>query len=114
MKRAVLVFLSMLINMAGIRAQEEITRYVRYSHQGQTAYGILEGETVKVLDGDLFASPRPTGKELQLDEVHLLPPCEPSKVLAVGLNYKSHLGERPSGPQILVRRLDRRGRAWGD
>jgi 2-keto-4-pentenoate hydratase/2-oxohepta-3-ene-1,7-dioic acid hydratase in catechol pathway len=27
--------------------------------------------------------------------VKLLTPCEPSKVIAVGLNYKSHLGERP-------------------
>ncbi len=26
----------------------------------------------------------------------LLVPCQPSKVLAVGLNYKSHLGDRPT------------------
>jgi 2-keto-4-pentenoate hydratase/2-oxohepta-3-ene-1,7-dioic acid hydratase in catechol pathway len=28
--------------------------------------------------------------------VKLLWPCEPTKILAVGLNYKSHLGERPA------------------
>jgi 2-keto-4-pentenoate hydratase/2-oxohepta-3-ene-1,7-dioic acid hydratase in catechol pathway len=28
--------------------------------------------------------------------VKLLYPCEPSKVLAVGLNYKSHIGNRPA------------------
>ena len=36
----------------------------------------------------------PTGNVLPLGDVRLLAPCEPSKVLAVGRNYKSHLGER--------------------
>lgn len=95
MKRAALVFFTIVLTAAGGLAQEGSTKYVRYSHEGQVAYGILEGEAIKVLDGDLFASPRPTGGALQLADVRLLPPCEPSKVIAVGLNYKSHLGERP-------------------
>jgi 2-keto-4-pentenoate hydratase/2-oxohepta-3-ene-1,7-dioic acid hydratase in catechol pathway len=73
----------------------QVTRYVRYSHEGRTAYGILDGETIRELEGDLFASPRPTGRTLRLPEVRLLAPCEPSKVIAVGLNYRSHLGDRP-------------------
>jgi 2-keto-4-pentenoate hydratase/2-oxohepta-3-ene-1,7-dioic acid hydratase in catechol pathway len=96
MKRAVLVFFTILLTVAGGLAQEGITKYVRYVHEGQTTYGILEEATVKVLDGDLFASPHPTGETLRLADVSLLPPCEPSKVIAVGLNYKSHLGERPT------------------
>ena len=31
----------------------------------------------------------------KLGELKLLCPCTPSKILAVGLNYKSHLGEPP-------------------
>jgi 2-keto-4-pentenoate hydratase/2-oxohepta-3-ene-1,7-dioic acid hydratase in catechol pathway len=76
-------------------AQEGVTKYVRYAHEGRGSYGILEGETIRELEGDLFSSPRPTGKTVSLSDVRLLPPCEPSKVIAVGLNYKSHLGERP-------------------
>src|SRR2546423_14469732 len=31
----------------------------------------------------------------KLSDVKLLYPCQPGKILAVGLNYKSHLGGRP-------------------
>jgi 2-keto-4-pentenoate hydratase/2-oxohepta-3-ene-1,7-dioic acid hydratase in catechol pathway len=75
--------------------QRPTTAYVRYTHNGTTAYGILEGETIRELKGDLFAKPAPTGRLVKRAEVQLLAPCEPRQVIAVGLNYKSHLGERP-------------------
>ena len=75
-------------------AQTPVTKYVRYTHGGQSAYGILEGETIRELGGSPFAGARPTGKTVKLSEAKLLAPCEPSKVIAVGLNYKSHLGDR--------------------
>ncbi len=79
-------------------ARQAVTKYVRYSMGGGAAtYGILEGDTIRELKGDLFAdplvsSPTPTGRRVKLAEVRLLPPCDPKKVIAVGLNYKSHLG----------------------
>jgi 2-keto-4-pentenoate hydratase/2-oxohepta-3-ene-1,7-dioic acid hydratase in catechol pathway len=57
---------------------------------------MLEGDSVRELKGDLFASPVPTGRRVPLADVTLLPPCDPKKVIAVGLNYKTHLGERPA------------------
>jgi len=77
-------------------AQEPITRYVRYAHDGRTSYGIVEGNYVHELNGDLFETPLRTGRVLTLERVRLLAPCTPSKVIAVGLNYRSHLGERPA------------------
>jgi 2-keto-4-pentenoate hydratase/2-oxohepta-3-ene-1,7-dioic acid hydratase in catechol pathway len=77
-------------------AQTGITRYVRFSYQNAVAYGVLEGETIRELKGALFATPAFTGRKMRLAEVRLLAPCEPSKVIAVGLNYKSHLGDRPA------------------
>ncbi|MBK9980491.1 MAG: fumarylacetoacetate hydrolase family protein [Gemmatimonadetes bacterium] len=71
-------------------------KYIRYASGGSTAYGILDGDTVRELRGDLFASPTTTGKRLRLADVRLLAPVAPSKVIAVGLNYKTHLGERPA------------------
>jgi 2-keto-4-pentenoate hydratase/2-oxohepta-3-ene-1,7-dioic acid hydratase in catechol pathway len=35
---------------------------------------------------------------VNLSDARLLAPCEPSKVIAVGRNYKSHAGERPVKP----------------
>lgn len=58
-------------------------------------YGLLEGETVSELDGDLFKHTL-TGTRRRLSEVRVLAPCTPGKILAVGRNYKSHLGTRPS------------------
>ena len=75
-------------------AQEVITKYVRYDHRGTISYGVLEGGMIRELAGNLFASPRQTGKTVRLENVRLLAPCEPSKVIAVGLNYQSHLGNR--------------------
>ena len=72
-----------------------VTKYVRYTANGVTAYGILAGDTIRELRGDLFANPSPTGRNVKLADVRLLAPCEPGKVIAVGLNYRSHIGTRP-------------------
>jgi len=56
---------------------------------------VLEGDTVRALSGGLFDSPGPAGATYKLSEVKLLAPIEPGKILAVGRNYKSHLGTRP-------------------
>ncbi len=68
----------------------------RSSHQNVISYGILEGDTIRELKGDLFAGATPTGRPSSWPTHELLAPCEPSKVIAVGLNYKSHIGERPA------------------
>jgi len=73
-----------------------IVRYVRFSHAGTVAYGILDASTIRVLSASPLSGGTPTARTLKLAEVRLLAPCEPSKVIAVGLNYKSHLGERPA------------------
>jgi len=62
------------------------------------SFGILDGDTIHELRGNLFENPERTGKTLRLADVKLLAPCTPSKVVAVGLNYKSHVGDRPTKP----------------
>jgi 2-keto-4-pentenoate hydratase/2-oxohepta-3-ene-1,7-dioic acid hydratase in catechol pathway len=80
---------------AGAAGQGGVTRYVRYASGTAVSWGILEGETIRQLEGDLFSSPRPTGRTVRLADVKLLAPVDPAKVIAVGLNYRSHLGTRP-------------------
>src|SRR5687767_8592772 len=86
----------LLLSTASRAAEAQVTKYVRYSANGTTSYGILEGESIRELSGDLFRSPTPTGKTVRLASVTLLAPVVPSKVIAVGLNYKSHLDETPA------------------
>jgi 5-oxopent-3-ene-1,2,5-tricarboxylate decarboxylase/2-hydroxyhepta-2,4-diene-1,7-dioate isomerase len=58
-------------------------RRVRVLHQGASAWGRHEGETV-ILDD---------GTELAAADVSWLPPVEPSKIIAVHLTYRSRLTE---------------------
>ena len=76
-----------------------VTRYVRYSTPSGLSSGILDGDTVREIRGTLFDDPAPTGVTHNLSAVKLLAPIEPGKILAVGRNYKSHLGTRPQPPQ---------------
>lgn len=77
-------------------AAQNLTTYVRYEYRGQVAYGILEGESIHELTGNMFAAVQRSGRMVRLSDAHLLAPVEPSKVIAVGLNYRSHLGDRPA------------------
>jgi 2-keto-4-pentenoate hydratase/2-oxohepta-3-ene-1,7-dioic acid hydratase in catechol pathway len=79
-------------------AQGTLTRYVRYSHQGEISYGILEGEQIRELDGSPIFGANPTGKSVRLADVELLAPVEPGKVIAIGYNYKSHADEHARDP----------------
>lgn len=69
---------------------QEVTRYVRYSHVDSVAYGVVDGDQVRELDGAPWHGGAPTGAVASLDDVLLLAPAEPSKVIAVGYNYISH------------------------
>jgi len=73
-----------------------VKRFVRYEHQGKISYGILDGAVIAQIQGGLFEGETETGVKIGWNEARLLWPCEPSKILAVGLNYKSHLGDRPA------------------
>jgi len=99
MRKSAITFLIGALFLActgSLLAQGGITKYVRYSHEGHTSYGILDGDTIRQLDGDLFSSPQTSGHTVTLSDVAILAPCTPSKVIAVGLNYRSHLGARPA------------------
>jgi 2-keto-4-pentenoate hydratase/2-oxohepta-3-ene-1,7-dioic acid hydratase in catechol pathway len=90
LKARVLVALLLCMPVASV-AQDEIVRYVRYEQGGRVAFGMLEGETIRELSGDLFGEHRPTGATARLNEVRLLAPVDPSrvrKVLGVAINSK--------------------------
>ena len=76
-----------------------MTKYIRYRSGSAIGAGILDGETVREIRGNLFGAYAETGATLKLADVSLLAPCVPGKIMAVGLNYKSHLGNRPQPAQ---------------
>jgi len=68
-------------------------KLVRFQVQGRTASGMLQDNEVLELNGDLFGSLTQQGPGHALSRVKLLAPCMPSKVVAVGLNYRDHAKE---------------------
>lgn len=68
-------------------------KIIRFQHCQSTGYGIIDGDTVKVLEGKPFPQPALSGVCLPFHDVKLLAPCEPSKIIAMGLNYHSHASE---------------------
>ena len=68
-------------------------KFVRYQINDQVNYGILEETEVKEIKGSIFGDYEKTGVSFPLDDVRLLSPVEPTKILCVGLNYKDHIAE---------------------
>ena len=95
MKRTAIVPVAVLLVLAlsASASAQGVTKYVRYEHSGVTSYGILEGDTIHQLRGNIFESPERTGTTVSMSDVQILAPTEPTKVLAAGLNYRSHLGQ---------------------
>jgi 2-keto-4-pentenoate hydratase/2-oxohepta-3-ene-1,7-dioic acid hydratase in catechol pathway len=70
-------------------------RLVRFRFGERIATGAVdEGSgVVRLLAGTFFERPVPTGEEVPLDDVRLLAPVLPSKVVCLGKNYAAHAAE---------------------
>jgi len=89
-------------------------RIVRFAAQGKARYGVLENNIIHSFHGSPFVHFRRPGfslpfdgKTYELDKARLLPPCLPSKIVALGLNYRSHAEETqlpiPQVPLIFLK-----------
>jgi len=69
-------------------------RVVRFLRRGKARYGILESDDrILPLSGNPFELRIEKGEGVPLSEALLLAPCEPTKVIGVGLNYRDHAAE---------------------
>lgn len=92
-RREIIAGLAAAALAPGLQGASTVTRYCRFRKGGTTAFGIVDGEVVRQLAGDLFSNPTETGARHKLREVKLLYPiAAPSKILALAGNYQSHLG----------------------
>ena len=68
-------------------------KIVHFNVDGKARYGVLNGQTIQVIEGKPFRHVKSTEQSYQLKQVKLLPPCAPSKIIALGLNYHEHARE---------------------
>jgi 2-keto-4-pentenoate hydratase/2-oxohepta-3-ene-1,7-dioic acid hydratase in catechol pathway len=76
-------------------------KFARYEADGRVQFGVVESDTVTRITAAPWESHVTTSDVRSLSDVRLLAPTAPSKMVAIGLNYKSHLGDRtpPSVPE---------------
>ena len=68
-------------------------KIVRYQDGSLVKYGVIEKETIREMEGDPFSHFHLTSKVKKVGEAKLLSPCLPSKIVALGLNYRDHAEE---------------------
>lgn len=82
-------------------------KYLRFSTDGQSAYGVARGTTVSEITPHFFGPFEKTGRTFPLAKLRLLPPCLPGKIVALGLNYRDHAREMkmplPAQPLVFLK-----------
>jgi len=82
-------------------------KLVRFTHGQKAEYGILLSDGIQGLEGSPFDTIRTTNQYHRTSDLKLLPPCLPSKIVALGVNYHSHGEEMdhriPAEPLIFIK-----------
>nr|MCH9673094.1 fumarylacetoacetate hydrolase family protein [Gammaproteobacteria bacterium] len=66
-------------------------RWIRFTADDVTQFGIVEGENVAAVTGDPFSGYERSGETHALDSVRLEVPVIPRTFYAAGLNYVDHI-----------------------
>lgn len=70
----------------------------RFKSGEETLYGEVVGDDVRLLKQPFWLGVEETGLTKNLRELEVLPPVNPSKIIAVGLNYAEHIAEMKRTP----------------
>jgi len=73
---------------------DTLQRYIRTRAGDETLYGMIAADgAVRVLAGAPWLGVCETGRTLHPGSFHLLAPCAPTKIVAIGRNYVDHAAE---------------------
>lgn len=82
-------------------------RLARFLYDGEGHFGVVDDDQVKVIEGDIWGDCNITSQVYLLEDIKLLPPICPSKIVALGLNYRDHAEEfglkLPDEPLIFLK-----------
>src|SRR3546814_12826695 len=63
-----------------------MTSWIRFENAAKTGFGTLDGDTITVHEGDMFAGANPPSETLPLSAVKVLQPTTPGPMLALWNN----------------------------
>lgn len=82
-------------------------KLVRVQQGERIFHGVLEGDRIDRIEGDLFGVWQRTDNWVPKSKVTLLPPVDPPNILAIGLNYQKHASEStmelPKHPLVFIK-----------
>ena len=67
-----------------------MTKWIRFEHAGRIGFGTLDGGTIAVHSGDMFAGASATGEKIERARVKVLTPCVPSKMICLWNNFAAN------------------------
>ena len=70
-----------------MKTEIETKRWLRFQAGGTPVFGALDGDTIVRYEGDMFGAATPTGQTFPLEDVKLLPPTEPTKMIGLWNNF---------------------------
>ncbi|MEZ6062746.1 MAG: fumarylacetoacetate hydrolase family protein [Planctomycetaceae bacterium] len=83
-------------------AKDGTMKFARFRINDHTAFGIVEGDSVRELSGSIFGEWSKTDTVHSLSDVRLLVPTQPKHVFAMAGNYKSHLNDAEIPPLFRI------------
>ncbi|MDW7650753.1 MAG: fumarylacetoacetate hydrolase family protein [Bacillota bacterium] len=83
-------------------------KWARFIAGGKQFTGYLDNTVIRAVKGDMFSDNwSETGETFFPDKVTFLAPCQPTKVVCIGLNYRDHAAEMkmdlPEEPIIFLK-----------
>ena len=69
-------------------------KFARFEVNGWQSYAVVEGDQLRVIQGDLFGQHHFTDAKYPVSSVKILPPTQPSSFWAIGLNYADHVAHQ--------------------
>src|SRR5215218_3224934 len=71
------------------QGEAQMTSWVRFESAEGAGFGVLDGASIHIYEGDLFHRPLATDRSVRRDAVQLTMPVRPGKVLAVWNNFRA-------------------------
>ena len=68
-------------------------KIARFNLNGEIRFGSVVGDQVSLFAGNPFESKALSGESIALDQIQLLAPVAPSKIICIGMNYAAHAAE---------------------
>ncbi len=83
-------------------------KIINFTYSKNSSYGIIDGDTIFPIKGNIFDEFKiDKSTAISIEKIKYLPPVFPSKIIAIGLNYRDHTEELkmeiPEEPKLFMK-----------